>query len=76
MDRDPHIAAHIARVAERTPAESDGLTAAAVRRSWPGGAADRSEPWGREWVRRWGPSHSLASLVACSCAAGRCGVCN
>ena len=76
MDRDPHIEAHITRVAARTEGETQGIVSAAVRHCWPGGSADSSEPWGREWVRRWGPARSVAPLLACSCAKGRCALCN
>lgn len=37
---------------------------------------ERTEPVAREWVRRWGPGHLGAALPDCSCAAGRCVVCN
>ena len=76
MDRDPQIEAHITSVAARTEGETDGLVSAAVRECWPGGAADRTEPWALEWVRRWGPSRSVARVLQCSCAQGRCAVCN
>jgi hypothetical protein len=76
MDENQHIEAHITRVAARTASETDGLIAAALRRSWPGGSADRSEPWAKDWVRRWGPVRSVAQLTACSCPRGRCAACN
>ena len=76
MDRDPHIEAHITSVAARTEGETDGLVSATVRECWPGGSADRSEPWALEWVRRWGPSRSVARVLKCSCAQGRCALCN
>jgi len=37
---------------------------------------DRTEPFAREWVRRWGPVRLGAALPDCSCDAGRCAVCN
>lgn len=76
MDRDSRIAAHIMRIGERTSSETDNLVSAALRRSWPGGSADSSEPWAREWVRRWGPKRTVIPVLVCSCAQGRCGVCN
>jgi hypothetical protein len=47
-----------------------------LNESWPGGPSDRREPAAARWVRRWGPALTVASLPACSCAAGRCAVCN
>ncbi len=38
--------------------------------------ADGTHAAGREWVRRWGPTQTLAVVPACACAAGRCGICN
>lgn len=37
---------------------------------------DRTEPVAREWVRRWGPSPFATVLSDCSCAVGRCALCN
>lgn len=37
---------------------------------------DHTKPAAREWVRRWGPARLGATLPDCSCAAGRCPVCN
>jgi hypothetical protein len=37
---------------------------------------DHTQPAAREWVRRWGPARLGATLPGCSCAAGRCTVCN
>jgi hypothetical protein len=47
-----------------------------ARVCWPGGSADRSEPAALPWVRLWRPASSGAALPVCSCAAGRCAVCN
>jgi hypothetical protein len=38
--------------------------------------ADRTLPAARDWVRRWGPSRTAAIVPDCSCAVGRCGLCN
>jgi hypothetical protein len=38
--------------------------------------ADRTDPVALEWVRRWGPSRLLETPLECSCAEGRCLVCN
>lgn len=32
-----------------------------MRRCWPGGAADRSDPVALEWVRRWSPQQGCAA---------------
>jgi uncharacterized protein YgbK (DUF1537 family) len=76
-DFDPtFVAAHIGAIASRSLRESDALMHDLARRSWPGGSADRSEPAALEWVRRWGPGRLTASPLDCSCAQGRCAVCN
>ena len=50
---------------------------ALVRSAWPGGPADRNNPVASEWVRRWGPGGDERSYLGdCSCAHGRCTVCN
>jgi len=38
--------------------------------------ADHTQPFAREWVRRWGPVRTGAALPDCSCDDGHCGVCN
>jgi hypothetical protein len=38
--------------------------------------ADRTDKVALEWVRRWGPSRLLDVPLECSCAEGRCAVCN
>jgi hypothetical protein len=71
------IAALVESIDERTEAQSDAVTAALVRASWPGGVCDRLEPPALEWVRRWGPARVVGRLLEdCSCADGRCAVCN
>jgi hypothetical protein len=67
---------HIRAVGRRSSSEEDELTTGMLRRCWPGGHADRSEPAALEWVRRWRPIRATAGLPACVCAAGRCAVCN
>ena len=52
------------------------LTAELVDRCWPGGIADRSESIARGWLRMWGPVKVIAALPGCTCATGRCPVCN
>jgi hypothetical protein len=70
------IAAHITSVRTRSSVHTTALTAALVRRSWPGGVADRSEPTALPWVKRWGSGQLIPVTRACSCAEGRCLVCN
>lgn len=61
------IRAHLEAIAARRDVERL-LRAVPVR--------ERTEPVAREWVRRWGPGRLGAELPGCSCAAGRCVVCN
>jgi hypothetical protein len=69
------ITAHIRSILARAEPDSQRLAAAMAHRCWPAGG-DRSEPGALEWVRQWGP-HGLAFLPpACSCAVGRCRICN
>jgi hypothetical protein len=69
-------AAHIAAAARRTPADDDRLAAILRGWCWPGGPDDRMEPVARAWVRRWGPRRVGAIVVECTCAQGRCELCN
>lgn len=73
---DPLIAAHIESISSRTDPETRHLIAAILRPCWPGDSGDRSEPGALEWVRRWGPRRAGPVASACSCAVGRCRVCN
>jgi hypothetical protein len=68
--------AHIAARACRTAADHDRL--ASHLRGWcrPGGATDRTEPVARGWVPRWGPARLDAVVLECTCAQGRCPLCN
>ena len=79
MDGDENrseIAAHVAAISARTHVELSRMTLAFVRRSWPAGVDDRLDPAAVEWVRRWAPATLNGARLDCSCAAGRCGVCN
>lgn len=69
-------AALIASVARGTEAERDELADALRQRCWPGGGADRTEPVARDWVRLWGPQRLGAVVMRCTCAQGRCDLCN
>jgi hypothetical protein len=67
------VSALIRSLAATTP-RSDG--AAALRSPWPGGTEDRTVPAAREWLARWRPARAAVAAQACSCAAGRCAICN
>jgi hypothetical protein len=79
MERPPEyqpIVAHISSVRTRSSVHTTALTAALVRRCWPGGVADRSEPTALPWVERWGSANLTPAPRPCTCADGRCLVCN
>jgi hypothetical protein len=79
MDEEPlraRAVALIVAVARHTPAERERLASALHRWCWPGGAADRTEPVGRAWVRRAGPQRIDALELRCTCRQGRCELCN
>ena len=70
------VGAHVSQIAGRTETETSRLAARLARWAWPTAGVDRANPGAIEWVRRWGPSRGLPAPVTCSCAAGRCRVCN
>ena len=72
---DDQLRQHIAALGARTDAETQRLGVHIARTWWPGGA-DRTLPAALAWVRRWRPERLGAALPACSCAGGRCPVCN
>jgi len=76
MDDRARIPEHIEAIAERSEHAARRLTTALLHRAWPGGSADRMEPAAAEWVRRWAPGRPMPQALACSCADGRCAVCN
>jgi hypothetical protein len=76
MHDDDHIREHIAAVSARDEAETTTLISRIQRACWPGGAGDRTEPSARSWLKRWRPARAAAPVPACSCAHGRCAVCN
>ncbi len=43
---------------------------------WPGGPADRAHPAAMSWLRHWHPTKAAANIPLCTCATGRCRVCN
>ena len=70
------IAAHVAAISGRTHLDAERMAHAFVRRSWPGGVGDRLDRAAVEWLRRWAPVTVKGVRLDCSCAAGRCAVCN
>jgi hypothetical protein len=63
--------------AERdAPGGRTGLADALHDWCWPGGASDRTEPVARGWVQRWGPNLLGEVAFDCTCAEGRCTLCN
>lgn len=72
---DHAIHQHITACAARTDVELGDLLAQVLDECWPGGA-DRNEPGAVGWVRHWRPGRSEATLPACTCATGRCLICN
>ena len=58
---------------ERTQAQGD-LLAATLAARW--SASDRHEPAAHEWLQHWKPKPATFIAPPCTCAAGRCLVCN
>jgi hypothetical protein len=69
---DEPIRERIAALHAQTPAQIGRLTAILV------GACgqDHIEPGALDWVRRWRPQRIGAVSLECTCAQGRCTVCN
>ena len=63
----------VTRLGERTQAQGD-LLAATLAARW--STSDRHEPDAHEWLKRWTPKPAHFVTTACTCAAGRCLVCN
>ncbi|HEU4977851.1 MAG TPA: hypothetical protein VFT42_03050 [Solirubrobacteraceae bacterium] len=78
MDERPRDPLHrlIAAIARRSDAEAHALASTLAQRCWPVTTADRDEPLARDWLRRWSPRSAPLPPPACSCAHGRCAVCN
>ena len=73
-DPDHRLVARLVTVLEeRTQAQGD-LLAATLAARW--SASDRHEPAAHEWLRRWTPKPATFIAPVCTCAAGRCLVCN
>jgi hypothetical protein len=73
---DERIRQHIEAASGRPARDTQRLTVQIAGFCWPGGSEDRSEPGALAWLRRWRPATGGAALPVCSCAAGKCGVCN
>ena len=68
--------AHIAAMERRTQDDHELLAGTLSDWCWPGGPADRTEPVARTWVRQWRPARIGPLVVECTCAEGRCALCN
>jgi hypothetical protein len=73
---DDSIHEHIAAVTARDEAATQTLIGRIQRACWPGGSGDRTEPSALRWLERWRPARAAGVVPACSCASGRCVVCN
>jgi hypothetical protein len=74
MEPDERLVARVVQVLEeRTPAQGE-LLAATLAARW--SASDRHEPTAHEWLRRWTPKTAHFVTPMCTCAAGRCRICN
>jgi hypothetical protein len=67
------VARLVTTLAERSPAQGEILAATLAAR-W--SASDRHEPAAHEWLCHWTPKHAHFITPACTCAAGRCRLCN
>ena len=73
-DPDPRLVARVVEaIAGRTDAQGAALAAALAARWSP---PDRHDPAALQWLRRWNPEPAHFPAPACSCASGRCLVCN
>jgi hypothetical protein len=71
------VAALVETLDRRTTRQTEFVMRALTRAAWPGGHDDRHDPAAVEWVRRWAPARAQQRYIDdCSCAAGRCAVCN
>lgn len=74
---DPRLVeAHVWALGRRSIDDADRLADALFVRCWPAGAEDRLDPIAIEWVRRWTSRTLIAAKLDCSCAHGRCAICN
>ncbi len=68
------IRAHIALAAR--PAAGEGLTWRIFNACWPSGSEDQTQPFARLWFQTWRPAEVAPEFRSCSCATGRCLLCN
>ena len=73
---EPSVPAIVEAIASRSAPETERLATMLRSSCWPGDGSDRRVPGALDWVRRWGPNGKSKLPVVCSCAAGRCFVCN
>jgi hypothetical protein len=76
LPHDVFIAALVDSIATRGAAQADGLLSGMTHRFWPGGTSDRTVPSARRWLSRWSPRRVELPQRECTCAAGRCELCN
>jgi hypothetical protein len=67
------IARVVEAISDRTDAQGAALAVALAARWSP---PDRHEPTAAQWLSRWRPRPAHFPPPACSCAGGRCLVCN
>jgi hypothetical protein len=73
-DADQRLVARVVEaISARTEAQAAALADALAARWSP---PDRHDPAAAHWLRRWRPRPAHFPPPACSCAAGRCLVCN
>jgi len=76
MDRDD-LHHHIKSVSPfGSNTDQHRLTSVLAGVCWPGGPEDRIEPVALEWLRHWQPEQLTLELSECTCATGRCVICN
>jgi hypothetical protein len=75
MDRE-ELLHHIESVGPLGRTDARRLASLMLSACWPGGPEDRTERVALEWLRHWRPEPLAAELPACSCATGRCVLCN
>ena len=74
LDPDHRLVERIVTVLEeRTQAQGD-LLAATLAARW--STSDRHEPAAHEWLKRWTPKPAHFVSPTCTCASGRCLLCN
>ena len=75
MPDDP-IRDHILAIDSRPEAETRRLMVHVQHACWPAGGEDRMNTAACAWLRQWRPARAAAALPTCSCATGRCVICN